>query len=770
MERSAIPDSLGATDLRLLLPPPGDGRLVLEIPAVAGRCHVLLRGERIASLEPSWTTQRVPLDDAAEGDELALRVDAAPGHRFRGFLPDVDAAPRGLWQGAYLRRTGAACFLGRPRLEWDQDEPRLETEWDGPDDAAVEVDCDELALWSPAQPRVGRMHVRLMVGGALSDEEVLPVGARRLEAEGERMLLNGEPFRVRGLLHWGLYAGLPGPDPDPEALRRELRETRARGFNLIKCCLWVPPTRFLDVCDEEGMPVWLEYPLWNEALTSDAVDAYRAFLAHDAAHPCVVMRTLTCENDRREEAASRAVAGLVRRHDPNALLADNSAWLGHTHVADFHDEHPYLNAAQWPAYLRRLRAALGERGPKPLVLGETIVADTLADSSPLAVDAAQAADSRHLGLRARRYQIESFAAAFPHAGWVVCGASDAPKAPLGLRDAVGGWKDEVADWAWQAALAPAAEVEVDSPPLPPAPPLLPEGAWRADALDDATLDRLEQGATVLHCAGARPGTWRAAEALFWSWVPELRGPAADGELRRVLLDHLPVALLSGRRLVPHPEALDLVALAEVHDIGPELPRPRSCALLQAGRVGRGVLVLSALRDDTPAGGFVHDAVLAALAADPSALPHIELPPATPSRLLRGPWELDGRRFRTGTLLANEGMNATWGARVVRGRLAAGPLPEGPLFLHAEAVGDGWELFVDGELLHRHGNPGQTWDAGRDLPACVAWPEALRTRAEQDGVELEWRVHDHRGAGVLVGPVWLQAGMVPLLRFGPPPSA
>ncbi len=765
-----IPGSRGATELRHRIPAPGDGRLVLEVPALAGHGHVSLDGAPLALLEPAWTTQRVPLDDAHEGSELHLRVDAAPGHRFRGFLPDVDAAPRGLWQGAFLRRTGPACFLGRPRLEWPDDEPRLETEWDGPDEATVEVDCDELQLWSPAQPRVGRMRVRLMVGGALSDEEVLPVGARRLEAEGERMLLNGEPFRVRGLLHWGLYAGLPGPDPEPEALRRELRETRARGFNLLKCCLWIPPTRFLDVCDEEGMPVWLEYPLWNEPLTPDAVEAYRAFLAHDAAHPCVVMRTFTCENDRRDADASRAVAGLVRRHDPNALLADNSAWLGHTHVADFHDEHPYLHDAQWPSYLVRLRAALDEQPARPLLLGETMVADALAGDAPEAVE------SRRMALAVRRFQAESFVRAFPDAGYVICGASDAPKAPLGLRDAAGVWKDPPEAWAWQRALAgggPAlpgrAAAAAVWPTGPAGAPLsLPDGVEVVERLGPGQLAALREGARLLHLAGPRSGSWRTPEALFWSWLPVFSGPAATGRLRELLVDQLPFDLLSGRRLARHPGAAVVVGLADLHDAPAEAPRPPT-PLVLAARVGRGRLLVSSLRADTGAGREVHARLAAALLGpdgDRGAagggeggleLPTIELAAPPPSHFLDGPWELDGRRFATGTLLANCGANSAWGARSVHGRLGPTGLPPGPATLHAAAVADGWELLADGRLLHRHGNPGRTWDAGRDRPAAVLLPPELLGRAERGGVALEWRLHDHRGAGLLVGPVWLAAG-------------
>ncbi|MBL7009495.1 MAG: hypothetical protein ISR76_10885, partial [Planctomycetes bacterium] len=590
MERIEIPGSRRAVELRFQLPAPAGGRLVLELPAVAGDCRILLDGEEQALLGPSWTTQRLPLDDAGPGALLELQVEAAADDPFAGFLPEVKAPPRGLWQGAFLRTTGPACFLEPPRVEWHGEEARLETAWDGPDETEVAVEVGKLPPWSPASPAVARMRVALVVDGAESDLEWLPAAARSLDADGERLRLNREVFRVRGLLHWGLYPGLPGPDPEPDDLREELRQMRARGFNLLKCCLWLPPQRFLDVCDELGMPVWIEYPLWKRPLTAALVPAYREFLAHDAAHPCVVLRTFTCENDEREAEAAGAIAALVRRHAPRTLFADNSGWLGRTHVAGFHDEHPYLHDAQWPFYLHRLRAALDELPPKPLLLGETMVADALAEGSPLAAgsrqaaDPQQAADSRRMALAVRRYQAESLVRAFPDAGYVICGASDAPNAPMGLRDACGVWKDPPEAWAWQRELGQRGRARVSDPPAPPAAPDMPAGVRVVEALDDALLEELRQGAAVLHLAGPRAGSWRTPEELFWSWVPVFGGPAAEAPLRPVLVDHLPFGLLSGRRLARHAGAAVIVGLADLHDaVAPRPPAP----LVLAASVGRG---------------------------------------------------------------------------------------------------------------------------------------------------------------------------------------
>jgi hypothetical protein len=46
---------------------------------------------------------------------------------------------------------------------------------------------------------------------------------------------------VRGVLNWGYYPPKLEPNPDEKIWRADLRLIKSWGFNLMKCCLWVPP-------------------------------------------------------------------------------------------------------------------------------------------------------------------------------------------------------------------------------------------------------------------------------------------------------------------------------------------------------------------------------------------------------------------------------------------------------------------------------------------------------------------------------------------------
>ena len=769
--------------------PEGAGPWHLVVPASAGAYRVQWEGGSRGPFAPHWT-ERVHGPALASGMEVELLAEPA-ADAFGGFLPAIDAAPRGFWQGVSWREAGEADFVGRPGLRWsagslrihgrlidgdgralDGLDPRLELRVDGREARAVAAECWELQRGAPPMWGTGAEELRLELGfeGRRAASRTLRLARCELEVRGERLLANGEPFRVQGLLHWGYYPQLAGPDPEPDDLRAELRAMRARGFNLLKACLWLPPHRFLDVCDEEGMAVWVEYPLWNRPLGGEGVSReealarYREFVLHDAAHPCVVLRTLTCENDRVDPELARELLALIEELAPGGLANDNSAWIDCNHDPAFWDEHPYLHAAQWPFWLERTRRVLERRPALPLILGETMAFDSLADER-----------SRRAAVRLRRRQVEELRQVFPDAGYVICAARDIAQSPLGLQDEGGAWKTGEEEWAWQRRSlrdGPSALAATDAATLVERAcaghPFLDEdlsgAVTLAPSLDAPTLAALRGGATLLHLATTRAGAWRSPEHTFWSPVASFDAVEAEPELTSILEQELFEELLAGRALVPPPVGCARV-LAQARDVHDRSGDDRLQPFVLAARVGGGRLLVSSLRADNDVGRRFHralaerflvagDAWLAGLAA-------LELPSLPRCLFLDGPWDLRGQgvrggrqRLRPGTLLEARGLNAVQGWVEAEARVTLPADWEGPAVLRAEALGDGWELYLDDQRVHVHGRPGFTWDAGRDVPATVDLSQHLRP-----GESLRWRIRtkDHRGAGVLIGPLYLCAG-------------
>jgi hypothetical protein len=487
----------------------------VEFDAVATHATVFCNGTKVGEHLGGWTPFRVDLTAALRwdgGDVLEVRVDEKVGHNTQGFLPVIQPHFGGIWQSVTL------CLDDGPvldRLAWRADrsadgqlacafpvlgaaDGALHVEvclGDGPPAALLPVADDGLArgtvplagarLWSPAAPVLHRLRARLLAGERELDRLERRVGWRELRADGQRVLWNGAPFQMRGILHWGYSPPHLAPPVDPAWWRPQLERFQAMGFNTLKCCLWVPPRCVYDLCDELGIAVWQEYPTWHprmdQAHKQELLAEYAEFFAFDRSHPSVAFRSITCETGHGADLdVVQALFAACKAAVPQTLVVDDSSWIGWQRVTDFWDEHPYGNNSWFPGRLADFARHQQTAGEKPLLLGECIAADTWVDRAawravhgdaplwwrPDCWDAQGPAEawllvqtdsatlrslrpqSLDFGLRNRRFQIEQLRLRLPDAGYVVSVARDFAKARMGLIDDLDQPKWTPGEWAW----------------------------------------------------------------------------------------------------------------------------------------------------------------------------------------------------------------------------------------------------------------------------------------------------------------------------------
>lgn len=179
------------------------------------------------------------------------------------------------------------------------------------------------------------------------------------------------PF-VRGLLHWGWYPEIGHPNPDEATIRREIREAKALGFNLVKFCLWVPSHRYLDILAEEGMLGWLELPLWDpnpERLRAMGDEIERIVLQYRH-HASVAIWTVGCELSSAPYEFRREMVDLVAALTGCTWVKDSSGGAEMVggdlrEAGSFDDFHPYCDLPFYPVVLDGLVS-----GPLPVLLGE----------------------------------------------------------------------------------------------------------------------------------------------------------------------------------------------------------------------------------------------------------------------------------------------------------------------------------------------------------------------------------------------------------------
>lgn len=321
----------------------------------------------------------------------------------------------------------------------------------------------------------------------------LPPVKPRIEARGSKLLLDGEPYYPRGILHWGWYPEIGHPNPPEDLIRREVETLRDLGFNLVKFCLWIPPHRYLDLLSECGLTAWLELPLWDPSPDRDRqremAEELERIVRQYAHHESIILWTVGCElSTSTPFEYRRNLVEMVRRLVPGALVKDNSGGAEMyggdlREFGDFDDFHPYCDTMFYPPVLDSLLP--GPRNPRPLLLGEFNDIDVHRDLARIeteqpywaAADPALndqgvrwqhdlptvkkfddpdlIASSRSKAVFIRKFVQEAVRARSEISGWVITGIRDTPISSSGFLDdwdQVRFTNEEVEPWMRDEAL------------------------------------------------------------------------------------------------------------------------------------------------------------------------------------------------------------------------------------------------------------------------------------------------------------------------------
>ena len=172
--------------------------------------------------------------------------------------------------------------------------------------------------WTPDTPNMLACTVTL---GA--ETHTIPFGLRLLTAQGTKLLLNGEPFYLRGFGCDGNgIGGLQRQVQTPAGYKKYVERAREFGFNTMRSHMPfnARPKEFLDACDEGGLAFWAEFDF-----NPDQPDL--ELLAHFWNHPSVVF---WCWGNEMHGVANlptvQKAYPFMHNIDPSRLVMDNSGW------------------------------------------------------------------------------------------------------------------------------------------------------------------------------------------------------------------------------------------------------------------------------------------------------------------------------------------------------------------------------------------------------------------------------------------------------------
>lgn len=338
-----------------------DGRVLLHFGAVDYEATVYLNGREVGAHRGGYQSFTFDITEFLEdGDnELLVRVydptENGPnpqGKQKRTAHWMFYSACSGIWQTVWLEHV-PSTYIEALKITPDVDrgEVRIEVqvsgEWQGHCIEAVvsngeqvllrqsigrraELRIDQPRLWSPDDPHLYDLGLRLIKDGRVIDAVKSYFGMRKIEfkpdGEGrDRIYLNNRYTYNLAVVDQGYWPDGLYTAPDDAALKFDVQAAKALGFNTIRKHLKIEPQRWYYHCDRLGLLVWQDMP----SSKNDSPEARREFEREIADnlrqlhnHPSIT--TWVLFNEGWGTFDQERLARWMKQADPSRLLNGHS--------------------------------------------------------------------------------------------------------------------------------------------------------------------------------------------------------------------------------------------------------------------------------------------------------------------------------------------------------------------------------------------------------------------------------------------------------------
>lgn len=255
----------------------------------------IVRSVELQRLGPLWIDELRVHTESIAPPRVRLELD------YRAPTTSTPAELVVMWQGRVLRRELI-----------DPVEPHGQLQ--------CSVELPGAALWSPEAPNLHLITVQL------GDDDVRErIGIRQVRVDGQQIVINDRPVRLRGVCRHEAHPQF-GPGLPDAQLVADVQQLRDLGCNFVRGTHYPQDLRFLDLCDEAGLCVWSEAIGWQhtaEHLTDPRfLAAQRSHIeemvAAAANRPSVIMWGLLNESrsdDPQCRSGYETLIGQVRQLD-----------------------------------------------------------------------------------------------------------------------------------------------------------------------------------------------------------------------------------------------------------------------------------------------------------------------------------------------------------------------------------------------------------------------------------------------------------------------
>jgi hypothetical protein len=223
----------------------------------------------------------------------------------------------------------------------------------------IAIPIPNAKLWSPDDPFLYTMELTLKQGGRTVDTVGSYFGMRKLsvgDADGQKKLLLNNKFVFHlGPLDQGFWPDGIYTAPTDEALKSDIVQMKAMGFNMVRKHIKVEPARWYHWADTLGILVWQDMPSCNsypgKQFTPPPIDKMafendlKRMVETHRNVPSIVLWTVF--NEGQGQFDTERMVALVRSLDPSRPINEASGGeiMG---FGDLNDIHSYPEPAVRP--------------------------------------------------------------------------------------------------------------------------------------------------------------------------------------------------------------------------------------------------------------------------------------------------------------------------------------------------------------------------------------------------------------------------------------
>ena len=112
--------------------------------------------------------------------------------------------------------------------------------------------CSSAKPWDAEHPNIYTLQVSLVRDGETVETLVRKIGFRTIRRDGNRLLVNGRPVKLRGVCRHSIHP-IHGRAVPAEFDEMDAALFRAANINFVRTSHYPPSEQFLEACDRHGI-------------------------------------------------------------------------------------------------------------------------------------------------------------------------------------------------------------------------------------------------------------------------------------------------------------------------------------------------------------------------------------------------------------------------------------------------------------------------------------------------------------------------------------